>query len=265
MVRVGRRRLDRDGNRRPAGVVQVGHFGSRLARPRARAERKPILRQPVRNQAVIRRRRHRHRQGCGRHRTARRAAKGRGRRHRPQNTVRRGRDEFKIEILYSEPVGRNVAAYGTLDLGPDGPRAPIGVAGIGASSLHTVTFGGDEAAADNATGTLIVNQTGLEDVSGNALGGNASSREMVADGQRPEIKSSAVTGSNNITVQYSEPVAAPLSAYRSLTLTSHETSLSSAHAIRNFTGNSTHVHVIGFDTAAPNNVAGTLTIYANAS
>ncbi len=173
-------------------------------------------------------------------------------------------DEFKIEILYSEPVGRNVAAYGTLDLGPDGPRAPIGVAGIGASSLHTVTFGGDEAAADNATGTLIVNQTGLEDVSGNALGGNASSREMVADGQRPEIKSSAVTGSNNITVQYSEPVAAPLSAYRSLTLTSHETSLSSAHAIRNFTGNSTHVHVIGFDTAAPNNVAGTLTINATA-
>ena len=173
-------------------------------------------------------------------------------------------DEFKIEILYSEPVGRNVAAYGTLDLGPDGPRTPISIAGSGPSSLHTVTFGGDEAAADNATGTLAVNQTALEDVSGNALGGNASSQEAVADGQRPEITSSAVTGSNSITVQYSEPVAAPLSAYQSLTLTPHETSLSSAHAIRNFTGNSTPVHVIGFDTAAPNNVAGTLTINATA-
>ena len=157
-----------------------------------------------------------------------------------------------LTITYSEPVAKVLSAYSSLTLSPGGSRTPTGVPG-GTSPSHAVTFDGSEAAT-NATGSIVLDRAALADAAGNAIGTSALSQAL-ADGQRPEVERSAITGAQNLTITYSEPVAAPSSAYVALELDG------SARTIASFAGNLSAVHVVNFTgAAAPLGATGTVTI-----
>ena len=164
-----------------------------------------------------------------------------------------------LTITYSEPVAKAPGAYGTLTLVPGGDRGVTDPAGAPAAT-HAVAFDAPEAAT-NATGSILLDQAALADASGNALGGNTAFRQDLADAQGPEILRSAITGDNNLTIMYSEPVAAPPGAYTGLALAGSVTRAVSEE----FTGNGTDTHVVEFSgAAAPLHARGTLQIAENA-
>ena len=163
-----------------------------------------------------------------------------------------------LTITYSELVAKVPGAYGTLTLVSDGDRAVADPTGVPAAA-HAVTFAAPEAAT-NATGSILLNQTVLADTSGNALGASTAFQQYLADAQRPTIKRSAITGGQNLTITYSEPVAAPPGAYSALDLGDSVT-----RTVTGFTGNETDTHVVEFSgTAAPLRARGTLQIAENA-
>ena len=158
-----------------------------------------------------------------------------------------------LTITYSEPVTQVPSAYTALSLTPGGTRSPSGPSGS-ASATHAVTFGG-RPADTNATGILTVNQTLLADESGNAMGTGTLPQDL-ADGQGPKVTRSAITGGRNLTITYSEPVAAAPSAYSMLVLDDSED-----RTITLFAGNLSAVHVVNFTgAAAPLRATGTVAI-----
>ena len=140
----------------------------------------------------------------------------------------------EITLAYSELVRNPSGAFAPeLDSG-GGPRAVVSFA-FTSADIDVITFGGGPAPT-NATGTLGVDQTLLVDLSGNPMGTNQSHALPLADGQSPRIESALMTGheaeftldepgdgttavtalraaGNNVTIRYSEPASAPLSAY----------------------------------------------------
>ena len=164
-----------------------------------------------------------------------------------------------VTVAYSEPVtaAAGASAYAGLELSTGGPARNVTALSGNTTAMHVITFDGAAAAA-NATGTLTVNQTGLADNSGNALGTNEAFEQPVADGQAPVIRSAAITAGNTVVVAYTEPVtaAAGASEYPSLALTP-----GGARNVDALLGNTTDTHTLTFDgPAAAANAIGTLTV-----
>ena len=199
----------------------------------------------------------------------------------------------EITLAYSELVRNPSGAFAPeLDSG-GGPRAVVRFA-FTSADIDVITFGGGPAPT-NATGTLGVDQTLLVDLSGNPMGTNQSHALPLADGQSPRIESALMTGheaeftldepgdgttavtalraaGNNVTIRYSEPASAPLSAYSvALGGAAWEGGMladAGAAAPRPATalsGNGTDAHVVSFGgTAAVLGAAGNVTIDATA-
>ncbi len=159
-----------------------------------------------------------------------------------------------IDVEYSEPVAGDRNAYSAPMLESAGDRTVAGLAD-GGTAVHRITLGGDPAATGD-TGTIGVDETALADLDGNALGTNSSKRVELDDGQAPAVASARITGSNTITVEYSEPVVPATSAYIGLEL--------SPGGVRTPTGpppgHAEMLHAVTFDPGAAPNATGTLTI-----
>ena len=159
-----------------------------------------------------------------------------------------------LAVAYSEAVLAGTAAYSSpaLDSGRGLEIASVS----GSSAVHTISLAGAPVDATNATGSIVVDEAALADASGNPLGDDRSRSQAVRDGQRPELVSSIITGGNTVTVRYSEPVAAPLSAYAGLALASD-----GSRAFTALAGNSTPAHAVTFaGSPAMPNAMGNITI-----
>ena len=163
-----------------------------------------------------------------------------------------------VVIRYTEPVDATGTPYGALDIG--GTAASLAatspLSGDG-TATHTLTLAGTPASAANATGTIRIDQTGLADGAGTALGVSTSFEQDLSDGQRPSVDSAAVTGPQEITIRYSEPVNAAGSAYGTLTVDGTTRTLGSGF----LAGDGTDTHVLTFTgTAATARAVGTLVL-----
>ena len=94
----------------------------------------------------------------------------------------------EITIAYSEAVTAAQSDYASALVGT--ARTVSGLSG-GTTDTHTLTFSGT-AAGPNATGSVTLDATQIQDAAGNALGTSASFSRSLADGQTSDISSAVL-------------------------------------------------------------------------
>ena len=94
----------------------------------------------------------------------------------------------EITIAYSEAVTAAQSDYASALVGT--ARTISGLSG-GTTDTHTLTFSGT-AAGPNATGSVTLDATQIQDAAGNALGTSASLSRNLADGQTSDISSAVL-------------------------------------------------------------------------
>ena len=109
----------------------------------------------------------------------------------------------QITIAYGEDVTAAQSHYASAQIG--GARTISGLSG-GTTDTHTLTFSGTAAGTD-ATGTVNLDATQVQDAAGNALGTSASLSRSLTDGQVPTITSATATSFTTIEVTFSESLA----------------------------------------------------------
>ncbi len=163
----------------------------------------------------------------------------------------------RITVRYDKPVTAAGAAYGAFAAsGAADPHLVDPLSGNG-GAVHVLALSGGAGLPTHATGVMTINQTAVIGPAGIALGASEVHAEAVADGQAPEITSAAVTGPNQITIRYSEPVNSTASAYGALAVDD----ATRAYAPSPLSGNGTAVHALAFaGPAAPAYATGAVSI-----
>ena len=166
----------------------------------------------------------------------------------------------RIRVEFSEPVttGGGAAAAWTLS-GPDAAGLSVSASpAIGGANRTVLSLSGNVTgtAPDASLSYSAAAAGGIADAAGNgpvpagAPGGRADGgAAAVADGLAPLVLRSAITGPRQATVEYSEPVWAGQSAYRSV-----EVGQGAPRPVEGLSGNGTAEHVIAFggeEAAAP--------------
>ena len=163
-------------------------------------------------------------------------------------------------ILYDKSVAAADVwqAYYSLSVGGAG-RNITGLEGLNSSAEHVLVFDGPPAGT-GATGSVVIDPAHVSNGSANRLGGGGEPFvQRLADAQRPEINSAAVTGPITVTVTYSEPALAAQSAYRGLAIDN------ATRPIAGMSGSGSAEHVIAFGGArAAADSTGDITINASA-
>ena len=159
-------------------------------------------------------------------------------------------------IRYSEPVSAPHAAYVNVGIGgEDPPSRPSAVDSGNGTETHVITLGGGHVAAANATGTVVIDAALAVDAAGNGLDGPAQIFQALEDGRPPAVLWARITAGNTLSVNYTEPVSAPLAAYA----VGINNTVRAATALG---GNGTALHEVEFEGTAvhPGTGAGNVTI-----
>ncbi len=119
-------------------------------------------------------------------------------------------DANSIKIVYSEGVTANaVTSYPDLVFGANDNRDPAG--GQFTTATHQLLFTGDD--VDRSTTGVINNVTGVKDLADIALEAGSIKVEAMGD---PTLLSARITGSDRVTVTFSEPVTASAADFTGL-------------------------------------------------
>ena len=163
----------------------------------------------------------------------------------------------RVTIRYSEPVNVTDSAYDTLMVDGTPRTITAGPPAGNGTAVHTLAFTGG-AAAQDATGTLTMNQSAITDSAGHTLGVSTASQQALEAGQIPKIISAAVTSPDRITIRYSEPVNVTGSAYGTLMVDGTPRTITAGPPA----GNGTAVHTLVFTggTPVPTGAIGTITL-----
>ena len=168
----------------------------------------------------------------------------------------------RITVSYTKPVtSASGSAYGTPVIdGVTRSYAADRMAGEG-TQVHVLALAPTGAAVPaNATGTLAIDQRLITDAATNALGTGASFVRDLTDGQPPSVASAAVTGPQQVTFRYTEPVTAAAdgaAAYGNLRIDGGARTLPTGH----LSGSGTDTHTLTFTgTPAARTHAGAITV-----
>ena len=161
----------------------------------------------------------------------------------------------EIAVIFSEAVSStSTGASATWQLSGSGLPAGVEVSGNPAisSSSTVLTLSGNLSTPIGTVSLAYVESAGdIQDGSSNAL---AAQSVSVSQNLPPTISSAKITGPNQATITYSEPVTASAGAYSGLTV-------GTARTVTSYTQTSAAAHVLVFGgPAAGTGAAGTLTI-----
>ena len=164
----------------------------------------------------------------------------------------------QMTITYTEPVIVNVTDSAYHDnfkltgqnewrgfrmlAGPSLVPGPLMLTGNG-TAVHTLGFNGT-AATTAATAAITLDQTAITETlyPHKSLGDDTAYEQPVKDGQVPRIDSARITGPNEVTIRYTEPVNATGSAYGILSVNS----TAAQYAPAPLGGNGTKIHTLDF-------------------